>query len=371
MDINKQIQDSIYQIKDSLGLGSKVIVGVDIGFSAIKLAYIKSKGVKGDSYKLESFISVPLPEGSIHDGGIQNEEEVLQAITHGLKSLGVAGGSLCVGIGGQNVVLKRLQLPGGKPDEIEEQVGWEIEQFLPFDVDEATLSFQVIRENEGGGVDVLAAVANNELVENITELFSQTDWRIKIIDLNVLALVNILECVLGDKFNKKNASVLALDIGAQKTHFIIYRAGTVLFSKEIPMGGVTISDEIQRKLSVNYADAEDLKIFGDDEGNLPEEILDIIDQNLDDLFAEIKKTYDFYTTSTTDSTVQEVYITGGSALLPGLIEGLGEVLDLTVNLFNPFTGIDFDENDFNQQELEQIASTGAVALGLGLRKLTK
>jgi len=371
MDFNKQIADLVYGFKEQVGLIKKDIIGIDIGYSAAKMSMLKSKGKKGESFTLEQFVSIPFPEGTIHEGEIQKEDEVLQAISYGLKTLGVKEGCVCVGVGGPNVILRRLQLPGGTDQEIEDQSHWEIEQFVPFDIDDSTIAHQVVGENDGGGVDVIVAVAKNSLSEGIQQLFEQTSARVRIIDLNTLALMNVMEFVLEEKIKQKNQGWIFIDFGAQKTSFLIYKNGAIIFSKEISIGGVTVSDEIQRRMGVNYADAEDLKIFGDENGNLPEEILDLIDHNLEDLLQEMKKTYDFYTTSTSDSSVKGIYITGGSALLPGFVEGLEQLLALPVKLFNPFERIEYDEGQFNKQQIEHIAATGAIALGLGMRRLKK
>ena len=52
---------------------------------------------------------------------------------------------------------------------------------------------------------------------------------------------------------------LFLILGAQKTEFIIYKNQTIVFTKEISVGGVMITEEIQRQMGVNYEEAEDFK----------------------------------------------------------------------------------------------------------------
>ena len=98
-----------------------------------------------------------------------------------------------------------------------------------------------------------------------------------------------------------------MEIGAQKTNFVIYKNKKVFFTKEIPIGGGAVTEEIQRKMGVKYVEAEDLKKSGDEKGNLPEEILKIIEEVLNNFLQEIQKTYDFYVSSTSDQVIGRLF----------------------------------------------------------------
>ena len=113
-----------------------------------------------------------------------------------------------------------------------------------------------------------------------------------------------------EKLEDESQSWILIDLGAQKSEFVIYKNHKIMFTKEIAIGGVMITEEIQRQMGVNYYEAEDLKCNGDDNGNLPEEILEIIDDVVDSFFAEIKKTVDFYVSSTSDESFVECVLTG-------------------------------------------------------------
>jgi type IV pilus assembly protein PilM len=189
------------------------------------------------------------------------------------------------------------------------------------------------------------------------------------VDLAVTALTNVFETVLGDQLNDPNRSWLFLDIGAQKTIMIIYRQKTVAFSKEMNIGGVMITEEIQRQMGVNYFEAEDLKITGDENGNLPEEILEIVDDTLEAFFTEIKKTVDFYVSSTSDEMLKNCVLTGGGALIPGLVQGLEALLNIEISVLNPFDVIDYDKKKFDDTEIQNIAFRGCVSIGLAMREM--
>ncbi len=355
----------IAKIKGVLGLGDNLVLGVDIGLSQIKVCELKKSG---SSYKLTGYASVDLPEGAFIDDDIQKPEEISEAFAVALTRISSSIDNYCMGLSGPNTVARRLQLAGGTDEDIENQVSWDAEQYLPFDAEDSIISYHNYGENEGGGVDVLIAAARGDIVDMFKELIDKENKKkVKIVDLSVTAVTNVFEHVLLDKIAKEEASTIFLDIGAQKTHFIIYRAGAIYFAKEINIGGVMITEEVQRQMGVNYEEAENLKIFGDNDGNLPEDIVEIIEDVLESFFAELKKTIDFYISSTSDDSLKNVYVTGGAARTPGILDGIAEALDREVHVFNPFEKISFDKKKFSEEELNDIAFRGVASIGLGMR----
>jgi type IV pilus assembly protein PilM len=366
---SKNIVDTIKEkIGDVFYVGPKGIIGVDIGLSAIKMAEV-SKQSDG-SYKLLNYSSVSLPEGTIIEDEIQKEDEILKALQAGLKELGSSNRYVCIGLSGPNTLIKRLQLAGGTEEEIEDQVLWEAEQYLPFPIDEGNISFSVIGENQGGGVDVVIGAAKKTIVESFKEIIERSGVKVKIIDLCAAATINVFENVMGEEVQKGKTWIL-MDLGAQKTHFMIYKNGVLVFYKEINIGGLTITEEIQRQMGVNYIEAESLKIHGDGSGNIPEEIVEIINQVFDTFFAELKKTIDFWVSSTSEEAFDGCILTGGGAQVPGFSEALQELLETEVQVLNPFSSMSYNKNNISEEMINEIAYKGVCAIGLAMRSLPK
>jgi type IV pilus assembly protein PilM len=355
-------------INDKLYYGPKGLVGIDIGMSAVKLAeMIKTS----DGYKLNRYVSVELPEGTIIEDEIHKEEEILEALQRGIKKLNSSFKFACIGLAGPNTIVKRLQLPGGSADEIEDSVMWEIEQYLPYPIDEANVSFSVIAENAGGGVDVIIGSAKKELVLTFKDLIERCGLKVKIVDLGVTATMNVFEIVAANELSQENTTWILMDLGSQKSVFMIYKNGTMVFTKDINTGGLTITEEIQRQMGVNYIEAESLKVTGDGNGNMPEEIVEIINQVLESFFAEIKKTIDFWMTNSAGEEFAGCFITGGSAQIPGLTEAMQEVIGAEVFILNPFNNFSYNLATIDEKELNNITYKGVIAIGLAMREPPK
>lgn len=369
IDPKKVIDDLVEQIKDALKLGPRNLIGIDIGFSAVKI--IELKKTKKGNYELVRHSFVPLAEGALIEDEIQNEEQIIESVEHAYKAGKFSTNLVCLGLWGPNTVARRLQLAGGSREEIEDQVIWEAEQYIPFEVEDSSISFHIVGENEGGGVDVVVAAARKDLIEGFKEVIVKAGLKLKIVDLIQISLVNVFQLAAAEELAaSERSSWVLLDIGAQKTEFLIYKNGMISFAKQINIGGLMITEEIQRQMGVNYNEAEDLKITGDQKGNLPEEIVEIIDAVIESFFSELKKTLDFYISSTSDEAFSGCYITGGSSQIPGLLEGLEALLGFPVRRLNPFDAISYDEADFGEEEIDQLMYRGVSAFGLAMRELS-
>jgi type IV pilus assembly protein PilM len=120
-------------------------------------------------------------------------------------------------------------------------------------------------------------------------------------------------------------------------------------------------------MGVSYEEAEDLKTSLDDKGNLPEEILSIINSQVDQHVAEIRKSINFYVTQGSAEKVSYCFVTGGSSLLPGLVDKLSVLAGVPVERLDVFSAIKVDEQKISQN-LEQVAAISPVVMGLALRK---
>ena len=357
----------VNNLKEAFRFGSKSFIGVDIGLSSIKIAQIDKR--KNGNYKLIDYVSIDVPEGALIEDEIHNQDQILEALKEAINEIGVENSDCCIGLSGPSTFARRLQLAGGTDEELKDQVMWEAEQYIPFNIDDSVLAHHIFGRNEGGGMDVLVVAAKNEIVETFKDIVEKVNLKVKVIDLDSLAMINVFEVISHQKL-KKDCSYIIMDIGAQNTNLVIYKNSRIIFVKEMDIGGLMITEEIQRQMGVNYSEAEDLKTNIDENGNLPEEVLDIIDEVLENFFAEVKKTIDFYLTSSSDESLTSCYITGGGALVPGLIEGLEALLAMDVNVINIFDKIDYDKKNIDEVDLEEIAYRGVVAFGLAMRDLS-
>jgi len=362
------LSDLVAQFKNFMANFEKgQLIGVDIGLSSVKVALL-SKG-KRNSYKLENYASIPLSEAAIIEDEIQKPEEIIEALAQALDAAKIKPRICNLGMDGPNTMTKRLQVPDGSRDEVEDNILWESEQYIPFGADESEVDFAILGKlEEDDVVDVVVAAAKVSVIETYIEYLKEAGLIVKKVDLNVFAINNLFELIVDkDLENISDLGSIIIDFGAQTTTVLVYKDGGPILSKEIPVGGVLVTEEIQRQMGVSYEEAEDLKTSGDENGNLPEEIVAIIQSQIQNQMSELRKVLNFFIAAGSSEQVGFCYVTGGSSRLPGLMNALQEIIGIEPKLLNPFDVIDYDKKVFDTESVQSIAATGAVAMGLGLR----
>lgn len=340
-------------------------VGIDIGNTAVKVCQVS--GSKG-KLKLDKFGSHPLSEAAIIDHEIAKPEEVMEAIQAAMADAGISSKSVTIGIGGNNTMTKRMVVASeGDQDELESTIRWEAEQFISFGAEESEVDFDILGDTDTGNKDVIVAAARTDLVEKAQDLFGSIQYKIKNIDLNVLAICNIFEATYIHARPDLDEGSVIIDYGAQSIKIIVYRNKGPIFTKEMMMGGTQITEEIQRQLSVSFEEAEDLKKTQDANGNPAKEVAGIMNNILEEQISEIRKNLNFYLAAGSDEKIQYAFLTGGCSQFPLLTNMLSQSLGIELEIFNPFEfGLTSSKSKVKEREAE-IIYLGAVALGLGMR----
>lgn len=339
------------------------VFGIDLGAHSIKVCEVAGSPGKIKIDKIGQFV---LSEAAIIEDEFQKPSEIVDGLLEAIESSGIKSKTGCFGLYGPNTMTKRLNVPEGSKEEIEDHIMWEAEQYITFGADESQISFHIIGENEGGGKDALVAAARTDIIESFSNILTDAKLTTKIVDLNVIALSNVFEEVYKDDLDDYSQGTLLIDFGAQSTKIIIYKRGGPIFTKELPIGGGLITEEIQRQMGVSYEEAEDLKTSGDEKGNLPQEILNIITTQIEQQVSEVRKNINFYVTQGSAEKVDYCFITGGNSLLPGLLEKLAASTGLEVERLDIFSKIKMDAK--SDKDLEYLSAVSAVSIGLAMRK---
>jgi type IV pilus assembly protein PilM len=237
------------------GFGAKPIVGLDIGSSAIKLVEVEKKR---SGWVVRSFSSVTLPEDTIVDGEIVNQAAVVESIKTLLKEAGPRSKVVCTSVAGASVIIKHISIPKTNPKELEDQVYWEAEQYIPFDMKDISLDYEVVAEDSGDGkMDILLVAAKKDFIDKRLSTVKESGLEPQILDIDVLALANVFW--ENYEMTPDNAVVL-VDVGASLTKINIVSHNTTIFTRDVAIGGKNLTQEIQNKLGISFQEAEVLKI---------------------------------------------------------------------------------------------------------------
>jgi type IV pilus assembly protein PilM len=343
----------------------KNLVGVDIGTSAVKVIQVREsgKGVHLMKYGIE-----PLPPQSIVDGHVMNRGAVVDALVKVFRDLKISQREVAVSISGNSVIIKKLNLPLMKRDELEEQIQWEAEQHIPYEISEVEIDYNILWQNpEVGQMDVLLVAAKKEEIQDLVEVVRQARLRPVVVDIDSFALQNVYEVNYG--YNE-GETVTLLNVGASVTTVNIVQGSVSQFTRDISNGGNSITDEIQKQLQVSHDEAEAYKAGGGTGSQevIPQEVDGIIRNVVDSLAGEIQRSLDFYMATTNRGEVERILLTGGTAKIPYLRSAIERRSRVQVEPLDPFRRVLYDHRQFDPQVLKTQAPQASICLGLALRK---
>jgi len=354
----------ISNISDALeplfSVGGGTAVGLSIGTSSIKIVELKKSG---KTWKLLHFGLVQLPEDAIVNREIVNQVAVIESIKTLTHQLRLKSKTVCTGISGSSLILKKMNVGAPNLRELQEQVFWEAEQYIPFDISEVVMDYQLISRTKDKQAEVVLVAVKKDVLENYMESIKQSGLKAKIVDVDFFALQNVFEANYPSHPSEATALV---DIGASSTKIVIVQGGVPIFTKDSAFGGNNVTAEIQRNLNLSYADAEVLKT-GAQGVAMPQEVSELMQIMAENLALEIKKSMDLYYASSSGAPVTSVLIAGGSAKIPDFSKIVEEALGIPAQIFNPFISISYDPAVFTQEYVNAIAPLAVVPIGLALR----
>ncbi|MBT0665632.1 type IV pilus assembly protein PilM [Geobacter pelophilus] len=340
----------------------KDILGIDIGSSSVKLVQLKQQK---NGYSLVNLGLLPLPPEAIVDNALMDSSSIVESVKNLIKSLNIKDKEIACSVSGNSVIIRKILLPAMPPEELEEQIQWEAEQYIPFDVNDVNIDFQLLAqdENDLSKMNVLLVASKKDIINDYTTVFSEAGLKLVVMDVDSFAVQNIFEF----NYDTDPDEVYALiNVGASIMNINIVRGGISLFTRDVQMGGNLYTEEIQKQFALSRDDAERVKLTGDIQE--PERLSDVIDRINDTLAIEIRRSLDFYNSNASDGKISKVFLSGGCSKTSKLAEAVSERLGMPVEILNPFQKIKFSEKEFDPEYLQAIAPLMTVVTGLATRR---
>jgi type IV pilus assembly protein PilM len=339
-------------------------VGLDIGSSAVKAIELKPAG---KAYRVAAFGSQPVPPDSIVDGAIIDGTAVVDAIRRLFHGLKVTTKEVAASLSGNAVIVKKISLPSMTDAELAESIYWEAEQYIPFDIQDVNLDYQILNRGDVGGkstMEVLLVAAKREKIADYTGVISQAGRVAVVIDVDAFALQNAYEVNYG---NEADAVVVLLNAGASTTNINILHGDQSVFTRDISTGGNAYTEALQKELNLPFDQADELKRGSAVDGVTFDDARPVLRAVTENVMLEVQKTFDFFKTSAASDRITRIVVSGGASRAEGFAEMLTERFQAPVELFDPFKRVAFDAAKFGV-DAAGVAPTAAVAVGLALRK---
>ena len=340
------------------------LVGLDIGSRSLKAAEI-SESKRGR--ELKRFGITEIAHGAIEDGTINDPESVAESIRQLFKAYNIKERNVAISIGGYSVIVKKIAVQTMDEDQLQETIHFEAEQYIPFDISDVNLDFQILGDNETNPnqMNVFLVAAKKEMVNDYVSLANLAGLNPCIVDVEAFALQNTFEA----NYDTAGDNVALIDIGASKTSLNILKGNNSVFMRDVSLGCMQINQKIISLIDCSYDDAEQLKYGSGSDRLSDEDLKGIVSSIVADWCTEIRRALDFFYSTYPDDQIKRIILSGGGANIAEFRELLAVEASAEVETINPFRNIYVDDNRFDPDFIKQVGPQAAITAGLAIRKV--
>ena len=340
------------------------LIGLDIGSGSIKAAEIVETKHGGT---LKNFGIINIAHGAIEEGTINNPETVAESLRQLFKSSGFNENNVAVSIGGYSVIVKKIVVQTMAEEQLQETIHFEAEQYIPFDISDVNLDFQILGESESNPnqMNVFLVAAKKEMLDDYINLMNLAGLNPCIIDVESFALQNSFEA----SYDAQNQDVALIDIGASKTSLNILKNAASVFMRDVSLGCGQINQKIMSLIECSFEEAEQLKYGNTPDKLSPDDLKGIVSSVVADWCTEIRRALDFFYSTYPDDQIKRIVLSGGGANIAEFRKLLATEASTEVEIINPFQNFHIENKKLDDAFIKQVAPQAAICMGLAMRKV--
>jgi len=331
---------------------SKASIGLDIGSHSIKIVELSGAPEK------PSLVSFGLKKvlGSSQDA-------IVTSIKNLAEELKLSAKDVTIGVSGPSVIVRLISMPKMTDAELAGAVRFETEKFIPFDINDCVLDFQITAPatKEKNTADIILAAVKKDYCMQRVALAQAAGFTVSTVDVDILAVTNAFLGNLPPVDGTKTFAVI--HVGAACTDISILKGGTPSFVRQISIGSNDCSAAISKGMGLSADAAEALKVSPQAKA---QEVITCTKQVLNNLIDEVKLSFGYYENQSGRG-IDEIYVAGGGATILGLEETFEEILGTKPRCWDPFQFLDKAQVAGGVTMEEKIKSAFGVAVGLALR----
>lgn len=341
------------------------IVGVDISTWGIKAVALSGTM---DSPVLESLACVKLPAGHVVDGNVAKLSEVAVLLRKLLAKSGIGAKKIALALPSSAVITKKIVVEANlNALDMETQVEEEARQYIPFPLEEVSLDFCTVGPNPQRPemVDVLIAAARRERVQILQELAELAGLEAGVVDVQSYAIRMAIGRLMQMHLPaQERAVVLSLKVGASRTLMQLMVDDAIVYERDQAVGGEQLTQRIATHYNLSATEAESKKVMGALASDFESSVLAPYVSNTVQV---LERGMQFIFNSTPYSKVDQIFLSGGASMVPGLAAALSSALHSPCTLINPFEGMSLAAQ-VRSDLLLQDAPLFIGACGLALRR---
>jgi type IV pilus assembly protein PilM len=342
---------------------AKQCIGLDIGSSSVKAVQLKKKSA---GWALQAFGIQPLVPQTIVDGTIMDQGAVADAIRQLWSRLKLRQKDVAIAIAGHSVIIKKINVPMMKPEELQANIRNEAEHHIPFGRDDVEIDYHVTNPMTASGqTEILLVAAKKEVVSDYVQVVRDAGLSPHVVDVGAFASQNGFEL---NYTLPPSETIVLITIGAAISNLNVVRAGVSLFTRDVTIGGNAYTEEIQKQMGIAADEAEAYKVGGTqvDDGVVPQEVLRIMEGVSEVMAGEFQRSLDFFLATTADANVTRIVLAGGTAKVTSLHRAIERRSRLPIEVADAWKRVELDPS-LDGTYLAAHSPEALIGVGLALR----
>lgn len=325
-------------------------IGLDIGSSAVRAAEVSTNGGRE---QIVRFGQVGLPSGAVVEGEVRDVETVISAVRRLWDEAGFKSKEVVLGINSQRAMVRTIDVPSLKHDELRPALRFQIGELLPIPIDLAVYDFAVVGPDRGDGGEgqqakALVVAAQRDIVTEALGVVSKAGLRARAIDASPLAMLRAIPPGPGGGLEA------VVSLGAQLVTVGVRQGSAVRFLRT-----VTAGLESQR-------DMVDATARSGQTGPASGGQFQPAPLKLQSVVEEVRGSLEYYLSHNHGELLQRVVVTGGGALYEGIIESLRAAVSVPVSVALVGAQPELDRLQLGHAQLEEASVRWSTAVGLAL-----
>ena len=305
-----------------------------------------------------------------------SKEEISGTIRSLAEEIKVSVKEAAISVSGQSVIVRFISMPRMREDELKAAIRFEAEKFIPFNINDCVFDFQVLTKDSAAAgknknvnpaktddnkLNILLSVAKKDHVQAKVEVAERAGFGVRVVDVDSFALANAFVKNFTSSGPDKISALV--NVGARSTNLSILRDNLIVFVRDPAMGSDDFNDAIAKGCGVDIGSVEEIKASGAEKAG---KLIDCIKPVLTQLLDDIKLSFEYYENQSGRG-IDDIYISGGGAGLPGLDDAMQEAFGVKPNRWDPLSSLVKAEGGPDTGSIDKMKDYFCVATGLALR----
>lgn len=346
----------------------KNITAIDFGAFTLKVVNGTSEATQ---ITLDKATKVPVPEGVYEDGQIRNADQIRDVLRPVVQENHLAGTRTVCTLESSLTVVRELVLPSVKQKELKEMIRYEIQNYLPIELNQYVIQSKLISESQEGGVKnatVMVAALPKEIAESHLSLLDEVGLRPMALDIHSNCQTKLLagsqQLARAEFFKSK--TIALMDIGHRQSNITIVEKGNFRFNRLMLFGGADIDLTLSNFMGISQAEARIMKTKLGDFSALYEDTSDearainVARNAVDTWLDEIERIFKFYTSRSSGNSIDAILLMGGSSHIKGLDRYLQKNIGIPTEIVAKIEGVKLPKSQGSLDLQQYVNALGAM-----------